>query len=200
MTSVGRDTDVVPRRRAILDAAAEAFHEKGFHGVGVDEIGRRAGLSGPALYRHFSGKDHILATLLDEAMDELAGALTPVLADPGADLDRVLRHHVDFAIRQRHLVGLYQRESRNLAEPWQSGFAQRTRAYTKAWQELIAAGHPGAPPDQVPAATQAGLGLLFSVWAWPDRVVSSTEDLAQLLFSTVTAGLDLLDPDPPPAT
>ncbi|MDX6428827.1 MAG: hypothetical protein QOE54_1193, partial [Streptosporangiaceae bacterium] len=36
------------RDRAILDAAAEAFYEKGFHGVGVDELGARAGLSGPS--------------------------------------------------------------------------------------------------------------------------------------------------------
>ncbi len=193
MTSADRATAVVPRRRAILDAAAEAFHEKGFHGVGVDEIGRRAGLSGPALYRHFSGKDHILATLLDEAMDELAGALVSVLDDPQADLGRALRHHVDFAIRERHLVGLYQRDSRNLTEPWQSAFAARTRAYTRRWEELIAAAHPGARPGQIPAAAQACLGLLFSVWAWPDRVVVSTKGLPELLFSMLVAALDLLD-------
>jgi AcrR family transcriptional regulator len=52
------------RERQILDAAAALFYEKGFHGVGVDEIGQRVGISGPALYRHFKGKDQILAALL----------------------------------------------------------------------------------------------------------------------------------------
>jgi AcrR family transcriptional regulator len=195
MTSAAPDPGVLSRRRVILTAAAEAFHEKGFHGVGVDAIGRRAGLSGPALYRHFSGKDHILATLLDEAMDELAGALVPVLPDPEADLERALRHHVDFAIRERHLVGLYQRDSRNLAEPWQSAFATRTRAYTKAWEELVAAAHPGAAPSQVPAATQAALGMLFSVWSWPDRIVTTSKDLSGQLLSMLKAALHA---SPPP--
>ena len=45
------------------DAAAGAA-ERGFHGVGVDEIGAAVGISGPGLYRHFAGKDAMLAELL----------------------------------------------------------------------------------------------------------------------------------------
>ena len=54
----------VTRQRKILDVAAQLFHEKGFHGVGIDEIGRQAGVSGPAVYRHFKGKDEILLSEL----------------------------------------------------------------------------------------------------------------------------------------
>ena len=66
------------RDRKILDTAAAVFYEKGFHGVGVDELGTRAGLSGPALYRHFSGKDEILATLFNEALWTTPGILEAV--------------------------------------------------------------------------------------------------------------------------
>ncbi len=59
------------RERQILDAAATLFYERGFHQVGVDDIGERVGVTGPAIYRHFSGKDHVLATLYNEALDEL---------------------------------------------------------------------------------------------------------------------------------
>src|ERR1700704_2003650 len=88
----------VDRERQILDAAAALFYEKGFHGVGVDEIGERVGVSGPALYRHFAGKDEILATLFNEAMDELISATAAVFDDPQRDLERLIRHHVDFSI------------------------------------------------------------------------------------------------------
>ena len=74
------------RERRILDTAAAAFYEKGFHGVGVDELGKRAGLSGPTLYRYFSSKDEILAALFSEAMDELVSATAMVHDDPLADL------------------------------------------------------------------------------------------------------------------
>src|SRR5882757_5597185 len=113
------------RDRAILDAAAEAFYEKGFHGVGVDELGKRAGLSGPSLYRHFSGKDEILATLLNEALDELVSATVPVHGDPEQDLDRAVRHHITFAVEHRELVNLYQRDVRSLADPWRRPFDRR---------------------------------------------------------------------------
>jgi AcrR family transcriptional regulator len=52
------------RREQILREAARLFAERGFHGVGVDEIGAAVGISGPGLYRHFAGKDAMLAELL----------------------------------------------------------------------------------------------------------------------------------------
>ena len=53
-----------PPREQILREAARLFAERGFHGVGVDEIGAAVGISGPGLYRHFAGKDAMLAELL----------------------------------------------------------------------------------------------------------------------------------------
>src|SRR3954462_3729937 len=52
------------RREQILSEAARLFAARGFHGVGVDEIGAAVGISGPGLYRHFAGKDAMLAELL----------------------------------------------------------------------------------------------------------------------------------------
>lgn len=184
------------RRRLILDVAARAFHEKGFHGVGVDEIGTRAGLSGPALYRHFAGKDEILATLLDEAMDELLGATDPVHDDPWRDLDRALRHHVGFALGNRSLVTLYQREVHSLAEPWARAFSRRTGQYTRRWEGLVGRCYPHAPPDVVPAATQACLGTVFSVTAWPERALR-VPDLEDVLLHLLTDGLHGLGPGSP---
>ena len=57
-------TDAPTRREQILKEAARLFAERGFHGVGVDEIGAAVGISGPGLYRHFAGKDAMLAELL----------------------------------------------------------------------------------------------------------------------------------------
>jgi AcrR family transcriptional regulator len=180
-----------PRERRILDVTAMAFHEKGFHGVGVDEIGRRAGLSGPALYRHFGGKDELLATLLDEAMDELLGATDPVLDDPTQDLWRALRHHVAFAVEHRQLVSLYHRESRFLVDPWAAAFARREGRYVRSWEALVGGALPATSPDDLAATTQAVLGLVFSVSAWPQRALraGAVEDLLLRLIADGLHGL-----------
>jgi AcrR family transcriptional regulator len=182
---------VVERRRQILDAASEAFYEKGFHGVGVDELGRRAGLRGPTLYRSFAGKDEILATLLNEALDELLGAILPVLPDPQLDLERALRHHLRFAVDNRHLVSLYQRDVQAIVEPWKSPFDARRERYTRGWESLVAAAHPGQPPALVAAATQACLGMVFSVAQWPRRAREAV-DVPDLVLRLLTSGLESL--------
>ncbi len=53
------------RRKLLLEAAADLFARQGFHAVGIDDIGAAAGVSGPAVYRHFQNKDAILRELCD---------------------------------------------------------------------------------------------------------------------------------------
>lgn len=53
-------------RGRLLAAAAEVFAEQGFAGASVDRIASRAGHTVGALYSHFSGKDDLFLTLLDE--------------------------------------------------------------------------------------------------------------------------------------
>ena len=48
----------------ILDAALHLFAEKGYDGVGVDQIAGEAGLKGPSIYKHFKGKEEILNALI----------------------------------------------------------------------------------------------------------------------------------------
>jgi len=183
--------ELSPRETAILDAAAVAFEEKGFHGIGMDELGTRAGLSGPSLYRHFAGKDEILATLLNAAMDELVAAATPLLDDARADLDRALRHHVRFALEQRHLVTLHQREVGNLVEPWASSFGRRLGDYTRSWERLVAATLPARSAEEVAALTQAVLGTVFSVSTWPARArrVGGAEAVEALVLGLLHEGI-----------
>jgi AcrR family transcriptional regulator len=51
------------RDRRIADAAANLFLARGFDSVGVDEIGELAGVTGPAIYRHFRSKADLLAAV-----------------------------------------------------------------------------------------------------------------------------------------
>ena len=95
-----------------LGCGRRRFLRKGFHGVGVDELGNALAWTGPTSLPSFSSKDEILAALFNEAMDELVSATAMVHDEPMADLARLIRHHVGYAVSQRQLVNVYQREDR----------------------------------------------------------------------------------------
>ncbi|MGV8084014.1 MAG: TetR/AcrR family transcriptional regulator [Coriobacteriia bacterium] len=52
------------RRGEILDAALTVFTERGYEGGSMRSIADRVGVTEPALYRHFSGKEAIFIALL----------------------------------------------------------------------------------------------------------------------------------------
>jgi AcrR family transcriptional regulator len=182
----------VDRERTILDTAAALFYEKGFHGVSVDELGRRAGLSGPTLYRYFSSKDEILAALFNEAMDELISASAIVHDDPVQDLGRLIRHHVGYAVSRRQLINVYQREDRSLVDPWRRHFSRRRTNYVTRWEAVVARCVPAASPAEVSAVTQSILGLIFSIAYWPPKT-AGLPGLANLIVGFAREGLSSLD-------
>src|SRR3981189_3456534 len=93
------------RREQILKEAARLFAERGFHGVGVDEIGAAVGISGPGLYRHFAGKDAMLAELLVGISGRLyAEGKRRAAGAPARALDALVRGHIDFALDDRPLI------------------------------------------------------------------------------------------------
>lgn len=186
-TRPAADTD---RPRAILDAALELFGEHGFAGVGVDRIGARAGVPGPHIYRHFSGKDELLATLVDEAMDRLLGLTEPEGdGDPRAELARLVRGHVRFALDDRALLAIYAQEARSLPEADRRRTRRRQRAYVERWVRTLRRCHPERADVELEAAAHGAIGHIQSVARWP-RALVTAPDLDRLIERDVLRGLD----------
>jgi len=55
----------------IEQAATELFAERGYNGASIDEIARRAGISPPVLYDHFSSKQELHRALLERHYADL---------------------------------------------------------------------------------------------------------------------------------
>jgi AcrR family transcriptional regulator len=65
--SARRSRDAGASRRALLAAAGALFHERGYEGATVREIGERAGVDPALIARYFGGKEGLyLAALADE--------------------------------------------------------------------------------------------------------------------------------------
>lgn len=180
------------RDQEILQAATKLFYERGFHAVGVDEIGERTGITGPAIYRHFSGKDEILATLFDQALDRIGAKLGEVREDPREELEHLVAVYSERAIDDRLIAGVHGREAHALADPFRRRIHRREREFVRRWIDCLSRCFPKRSEEECTSATHATLGLLHSVAFWPPEAMK-TDDLEALLNAMVLGGLVALD-------
>ena len=66
--------------RAILDAAAAEFGEKGFHEGSISGITRRAGVALGSFYTYFDSKDAVFRALVRDMSDQVRDRVAPALA------------------------------------------------------------------------------------------------------------------------
>jgi AcrR family transcriptional regulator len=178
----------VPRNVQILQVSAALFAERGFASVGVDELGEAAGVTGPAIYRHFKGKDEILATLFDEAIDNLLVVTGGDFDDPFAELEHLVRGHAGFILRERNLASIFVREDRLLAEPYRKRLQRRQRRYIERWTGCLERCYPEQDGAVLTTATYAALGALNSMSTWPERA-RPEGDTVDTVVATVLGGL-----------
>ncbi|MFC8103046.1 TetR/AcrR family transcriptional regulator [Streptomyces sp. NPDC057363] len=161
-------TDAPTRREQILKEAARLFAERGFHGVGVDEIGAAVGISGPGLYRHFAGKDAMLAELLVGISDSLLTGAKRRLAEAGeatgsaAVLDSLIEGHIDFALDDRPLITLHDRELDRLRDADRKMVRQLQRQYVELWVGVLREVYPAVGEPAARSAVHSVFGLLNS--------------------------------------
>lgn len=174
----------------ILTIAADLFFKKGYQSVAVDEIGAAAGLSGPAIYRHFKSKGEILAALFDQAIDGTLSATGSPLSDPIEDITHLVHAHARFVIQQHKLASVWIREGRSLPEEHRTRLARRERSYIARWVTCIQRCHPTRSDHDAQLAALTALGTLNSTSSWP-KAPFSYGGLDNSISSFVLRGLGI---------
>ncbi|MDF3305262.1 helix-turn-helix domain containing protein [Rhodococcus sp. T2V] len=180
------------RDERILEAAEKLFFERGFDGVGVDEIGQAAGVSGSAIYRHFQGKNEILSTLFDRAIDALLMGMPESGGDHRVELGELVRGFIKFAQTHRMLAGVWEREHRSLEGEHRRRYQRRQRQYVERWSNCLAKCYPGWTEDTLKTATRATQALMMSN-ATRSGGIASTPEIGSLLCDMALASLEALD-------
>lgn len=100
-------------REKIVQAARELVIEHGYAGVSTEQVQTRAGVSRGGLYHHFSGKDALMAAVLEAVERDFAVRLAAAVADAPdqfAALSTGVQWYLDECLRSEELqrIGLYE--------------------------------------------------------------------------------------------
>jgi AcrR family transcriptional regulator len=153
------------RRQALLSAAASLFALHGFSRVSLEDLGAAAGVSGPAVYRHFPGKQAVLADLLVTVSQELLDGGRRVAAcnaDPLAALRGLVEFQVDFALGKPDVIRVQDRDFSCLSDEDQAAVRTLQRSYVEVWVEVLARLHPDTDASELRMRAHATFGLINS--------------------------------------
>jgi AcrR family transcriptional regulator len=184
----------VSRRRAeILALSADLFASRGYANVTVDEIGDAAGVSGPALYHHFAGKEALLGEMLVDISRYLLDGGRRIVDGGGAEpphavLDALVRFHVDFAITRRSLITVHFREFVHATPTDQATVRALQGRYIALWTDVLQRCHPALDRRTAEATVHATFGMLNST-PFSSRVAAAP--MAELLHSMALRSLDV---------
>jgi AcrR family transcriptional regulator len=153
------------RRLQLLSAAERLFAERGFLAVRLEDIGSVAGVSGPAIYRHFPNKESMLVELLVGISARLlAGArdVTASSADAAVALDGLIDFHLDFAFGEPDLIRIQDRDLAHLPTAAERQVRRAQRQYVEVWVGVLRELNPELAEADARLTAHAVFGLLNS--------------------------------------
>ncbi|OBH17819.1 SACE_7040 family transcriptional regulator [Mycolicibacter sinensis] len=153
------------RRTQLLAAAERLFAQRGFLAVRLEDIGAAAGVSGPAIYRHFPNKEALLVELLVGISTRLLAGARAVEAggrSPDEVLDGLVEFHLDFALGEPDLIRIQDRDLAHLPAGAQRQVRSAQRQYVEVWVGVLCARYPGLAEADARLMAHAVFGLLNS--------------------------------------
>lgn len=185
------------RQQAILDASEQLFFDRSFDGTSIASIAEKAGIAASGIYRYFSGKEEILAALIDRATDEVLEQAGPPRTEPRAELRVLIGAHIDFALAHPKLADVWQREHHILREDRRMSFERRHVRYIDRWVSCLDECYPGHSREDLVTVVRASHALMTSDTTRRSGSKPSAH-LARLLNSLVMFSLQALTDEPLP--
>ncbi|WP_037606030.1 TetR/AcrR family transcriptional regulator [Streptacidiphilus rugosus] len=200
--AASRPASGLPPREELLAAAAELFTTLGYAATSTRAVAERAGMRQASMYHYVSGKEELLAALLESTVTPSL-ALARVLLDEetapaSARLHRLCRSDVELLCAGPHNLGALYLLPEVQGEPF-AGFRRARGELKDAYRELIARTEAGGrlSAQELALRTDLVFGLIEGVIlirrSDPDRPV------AAFAAATADAALRITGTEPPPA-
>jgi len=127
-------------RDDILDAAAQVFRQKGFHGASMSAIAEAVNLQKASLYHHVTSKQEILLALLDRALGMLTEHISVITSQSiPADqkLRQMIRAYLSGLSENADLTAVLLFEHRSLDKKSHVKHVPQRDKFEKLWRNVI---------------------------------------------------------------
>ncbi|GAA4667150.1 MULTISPECIES: TetR/AcrR family transcriptional regulator [Amycolatopsis] len=162
-----RSRRAADRRHQLAACAAELFRARGYHGVGINDIAAAAGVTGPALYRHFADKQAVLAYVLLSAVRDMETETTRALSTLGKpdaeQVDRLLDGIAAASVERRDVAALWRWEGKHLSPEDQREIGRRSSAILTSWAKVLMEQRPELSASDAELLCWAALSVFGSV-------------------------------------
>ena len=162
-------------REDILEAAAQVFRQKGFHGASMEDIARAVNLQKPSLYHHVSSKQEILLVLLNRALELLFERISAISNQPiPADekLQQMIRAYLQILAENTDLSAVLLFEHRSLERKQHARHVPSRDKFEALWRGVLEEGVSNDlfSCDDPALAARAVLGIMnwTITWYHPD--------------------------------
>jgi len=165
-TARGRRT-----RRALLDAATAEFGLRGFHGTGISDITRRAGVAMGSFYTHFASKEAVFRDVVADLSARVRDHVAPALA-AAPDAIRAeraaLAAFLGFVRANPHLYRIIDEAEFVAPDAYRAHYVSTVARVAERLRAAAARGEMRAGIGEIEAWAIIGmnvfLGLRFGVW------------------------------------
>jgi AcrR family transcriptional regulator len=181
------------RRLQLLSAAERLFAERGFLAVRLEDIGAAAGVSGPAIYRHFPNKESMLVELLVGISARLLAGARDVSgrsSDAATALDGLIDFHLDFVLGEPDLIRIQDRDLAHLPAVAERQVRKAQRQYVEVWVVVLRKLNPELAEADARLTAHAVFGLLNSTphsLKSPEKPARAVRSRAVMRAMTVAA-------------
>src|SRR5512138_221368 len=158
-------------RQDILEAAAQVFRQKGFHGASMQDIAKAVSLQKASLYHHVSSKQEILLALLDRALELLLERIAPVAAQElPADkkLQEMIRVYLQILTENTDLSAVLLFEHRSLERKQHARHVPNRDKFEALWRDVVDEGVAARlfKCEDSALTTRAMLGIMNWTLTW----------------------------------
>jgi AcrR family transcriptional regulator len=131
------------RRQALIAAAAQLFHRKGYDATSTREIATQVGMQSGSPFYHFGHKQDLLLAVMVEGMQQAIARQKKACSHTTVDsararLRRLIRHHFDVLLGpDSDFIPVMLYEWRSLAPAQRQAITQLKDDYEAAWMPVL---------------------------------------------------------------
>lgn len=193
------------QRLEILEAAAAAIAEHGFHGMTMRGLARANGRGLATFYNYFSSKEDVLFSLQSEAFETMTRSVKAALEGVDEHVERLyvfVLNHLRYSAEHRSVMRVLVHEASALPAGRRKTVRVLKEGYFKVCRDIVASilaagcASPGASgaasldSAEVERVTYSVFGMLNWSYGWYDpRHHGSPQDVAKTIHSLAVCGL-----------